>query len=102
MNLFGLEVHVSPFQREQLAPPQAGGYGQQDQGPFSKAQICEQSPDIIAGQDIWRRAAFGALPNPLNGVAVAEVVTATVIEQQAHYLPYFAVFPWRPAQRLQP
>jgi len=31
MNLFGLEVHVSPFQREQLAPPQAGGDGQQDQ-----------------------------------------------------------------------
>jgi hypothetical protein len=81
MNLFGLEVHVSPFQREQLAPPQAGGYGQQDHGPFSKAQVCEQPLDIIAGQDIWRRAAFGALPNPLNGVAVAEVVTATVIKQ---------------------
>ncbi len=61
MNLFRLEVHVSPFQREQLAPPQAGGYGHQGQGLFSKAQICEQFLDFIAGQDIWRRAAFGAL-----------------------------------------
>jgi hypothetical protein len=52
MNLFGLKVHVSPLQREQLAPPQAGGHGQQDQSPFSKAQICEQSLDFIAGQDI--------------------------------------------------
>src|SRR5438034_6081699 len=95
MNLFGLEVHVSPFQREQLAPPQAGGYSQQDQGLFSKAQICEQSLDFIAGQDIWRRAAFGALPNPLNGIAIAEVVTATVYEQQAHYTPYFAERSWR-------
>jgi len=68
----------------------------------SKAQICEQSLDFIAGQDIWRRAAFGALPNPLNGVAVAEVVTATVIEQQAHYIPYFAACSWRSVQRLQP
>jgi len=73
MNLFGLEVHVSPFQREQLAPPQAGGDGQQDQRSFSKAQICEQSLDFIAGQDIRRCTAFGALPYPLNGVAVAEV-----------------------------
>src|SRR5258708_38639581 len=92
-NLFGLEVHVSPFQREQLAPPQAGGYGQQDQGLFSKAQICEQFLDFIAGQDIWRRAAFGALAHPLNGIAVAEVVTATVIEQQAHYIPYLQRVP---------
>jgi hypothetical protein len=45
--------------------------------------------------DIWCRAAFGALPNPLNGVAVAEVVTATVIERQAHYIPYFASCSWR-------
>jgi len=52
MNLFGLEVHVSPFQREQLPPPQAGGYGQQDQGPFSEAQICEQLLGFTAGQDI--------------------------------------------------
>ena len=68
VNLFGLKVHVSPLQREQLAPPQAGGHGQQDQSPFSKAQICEQSLDFIAGQDIWGLAALGALPNPLNGV----------------------------------
>jgi len=102
MNLFGLKVHVSPLQRQQLAPAQAGGHGQQDQSPFSKAQISEQSPDFITGQDIWCRAAFGSLPNPLNGVAVAEVVTATVIEQQAHYIPYLAARSWRPVQRLQP
>jgi hypothetical protein len=96
MNLFGLKVHVSPLQREQLAPPQAGGHGQQDQSPFPKAQICEQSMDFIAGQGIWCPAAFGALPNPLNGVAVAEVVTATVVKQQAHYIPYFAACSWRP------
>lgn len=71
MNLFGYEVNVSPSQGEQLAPPQAGGYGQQDQGPFSEAQICEQSLDFFAGQDIWCRPAFGALPNPLNRIAVA-------------------------------
>ena len=81
IDLLGLEVHVSPFQREQLTPPQAGGYGQQDQRSFSKAQVCEQSLDFIDAQEIWRRAAFGALPNPLHGVVVAEVVTATVIEQ---------------------
>jgi hypothetical protein len=69
---------------------------------FSKVQIREQFLDFIAGQDIWRRAAFGALANPLNGVAVAEVVTATVIEQQAHYIPYFAARSWRSVQRLQP
>jgi hypothetical protein len=102
MNLFGSKVHVSPLQREQLAPPQAGGHGQEDQSPFSKTQICEQSLDFIVGQDIWRGAAFGALPNPLNGVAVAEVVTATVIKQQAHYIPYFAACSWRSVQRLQP
>ena len=68
---------------------QASGYGQQDQGSFSKAQICERSLDFFAGQDIWRRAAFGALPNPFDGVAVAEVMTATVIEQQTHCIPYF-------------
>src|SRR6266436_2707714 len=38
MNLFGLKVHVSPLQREQVAPPQAGGHGQEDQSPFPKAQ----------------------------------------------------------------
>ena len=68
---------------------------------FSKVQICEQSLDFIAGQDIWCRAAFGALPNPLNGVAAGELVTATVIEQQAHYIPYFAARSWRSVQRLQ-
>src|SRR4029077_19632746 len=57
MNLFGLKVHVSPLQREQLAPSQAGGHGQQDQSPLPKAQICEQSMDFIAGQDIWCPAA---------------------------------------------
>ena len=92
MNLFGLKVHVSPLQREQLAAPQAGGYGQQDQSPFSKAQICEQFLDFIAGQDIWCRAAFGALPDPLNGVAVAEVVTATVIK------PEFQITDTRPTE----
>lgn len=102
MNLFGLKVYVSPLQREQLAPPQAGGHGQQDQSPFSKPQICEQSLDLIAGQDIWRRATFGALPNPLNWVAIAEVMAATVIEQQAHYISYFAASSWRPVQRLEP
>jgi hypothetical protein len=102
MNLFGLEAHVSPFQREQLAPPQAVGDGQQDQGSFSKAQICEQSLDFIAGQDIWCRSAFCALPNPLNGVAVAEVVAETVIEQQSHYIPHLAACSWRSVQTLQP
>src|SRR6266704_1789610 len=103
MNLFGLEVHVSPFQRETTRS--SASRWLQPTGPgfvLSKAQICEQSLDFIAGQDIWRRAAFGALPNPLNGIAIAEVVTATVIEQQAHYTPYFAERSWRSVQRLQP
>jgi len=29
-------------------------------------------------------------------------VTATVVEQQAHYIPYFAARSWRSIQRLQP
>jgi hypothetical protein len=66
------------FNANKFAPPQASGYGQQDQGPFSKVQICEQSLDVIAGQDIWCCSAFGALPDPLNGFAVTKVVTATV------------------------
>src|ERR1700686_5116652 len=94
MNLFGLKVHVSPLQREQLAPPQAGGHGQQDQSPFSKAQVCEQSLDFIAGQDIWCRAPFGALPDPLNRVMVTELVATTVIEQQAHHIPYLGARSW--------
>jgi hypothetical protein len=58
MDLLGLEVHVFPLQREQLAPAEARGYCQQHQGPSSKAQICEQCPNFIAGQDIWCFAAL--------------------------------------------
>ena len=102
VNLFGLKVHVSPLQREQLAPPQASGYGQQHKGPFSEAQIREQSLDFIAGQDIWRGAAFGTLPDPLNRVAVAEVVPTTMIEQQTHHVPYLAACSWCPVEVFQP
>src|SRR6266481_1273685 len=35
-------------------------------------------------------------------VYVSRVVTATVIEQQAHYIPYFAARSWHSVQRLQP
>jgi hypothetical protein len=45
-----------------------------------KVQICEQSLDFIAGQDIWCCSAFGALPDSLNGFAVTKVVTATVVK----------------------
>src|SRR5205085_1556989 len=69
---------------------------------YNKAKICKQSLDFIGGQDIWRGATFSALPDPLNCVTVAKVVTTSVIEQQAHHISYFAARSWSPVQRLQP
>src|SRR5262245_47203228 len=95
-DLLALEVYVFPFQCEDLAPSQAGSYGQQDQGPLSEAQIGKQSLDLIPSQNIRYCTPFRALPNPLNRVAVTEFVATTVIEKQAHYVPYFAPRSWSP------
>jgi hypothetical protein len=81
-----LEIYLFPLQCEELAPSQAGSYGQQHQGSFSEAQIGKQSLHFIPGQNIRCCTPLRALADPLNKVTITEVVATTVIEHHAHHI----------------
>jgi len=47
------KVDVAPFQTEQLALAQAGGYCQENQRSFSDAEIVDQRLNFSGHQDSW-------------------------------------------------
>lgn len=64
------EIDVTPFQAEQFALPQASGHCKKDQRSFSNCQTIYQSVDFWWREDSGRCAAFGALTNEMDWIAV--------------------------------
>jgi hypothetical protein len=81
------EVDVAPFQAEQLALPQACGYCQENQRPFSVAEILDQSSDFSWHPNCWCLASLRTLADEVDRTAVEQLVTASVIEQDGHQVP---------------
>src|SRR5580704_10097886 len=100
--LFILEVDVLPLERKQFALSQSSCHIQQHHDSFPRLERRQQLPDLIAGENVRSTATLGALPHPLNGIAVVEIVAPGMVEQDAHHVPDFAAGTRCPLQMFEP
>ncbi|MFZ0305749.1 MAG: hypothetical protein WAL75_23885 [Terracidiphilus sp.] len=97
-----IEVNVTPFERKELAHPQAGARGHQHERSLSQWQRFNQPSYFIGSQDNGNLLSFCALPHESNGIRVADSVADPLIEQHAHQVSKLSAARPRKRQRSQP
>jgi len=80
---------VSPFQSEQLALPQAGGHCKESPRSLSNAQFVYQCLDFTGRQDDWYSPPLCTLTNEIDQIAVEELISVGVIEENGHHISDF-------------
>src|SRR5438477_9666318 len=83
------KVDVTPLQAEHLALSQSGRGCKQNQRPFSDVQVVYQRLYFTGHEDGWRLTALCTLTNEVNRIAVEQLISAGMIEENRHQVSDF-------------
>ena len=84
-----LEVDIVPFKTEQFAHPQPCPESQEHKSALPDAENSNESLNFACAE--YRRSCFSlcTLSYQLNWIAIADLMSDSVIEDYAHKIPYF-------------
>jgi hypothetical protein len=82
-----LKIKIAPTPAEQFALTKARSGIQKDQGPGQSVHTVQKSPNFIDIQNVRCFTPLGALANKVDGIAVEELISASMVVEDTHDVP---------------